>query len=68
MRLIMTKKMASRYSPDILAMALMWNLASPALYRQMRKENVLSLPSQSHLKRLARSMDFSTGMDSCTFK
>jgi hypothetical protein len=45
-----------RYSSFLLATAMMWQMTSPALYNQLRGEDVLSLPSVRHLKRLSSAL------------
>ena len=43
-----------RCSPSFLAYAFMWENSSPSLYKQMLKENVLSLHSIRHLHSLSK--------------
>jgi hypothetical protein len=65
--LAVTKKYGRRYSQDLLAASFMWNNTSPALFKQLKEEGFLSLPSQSHLRRLSQAFQTETGMSpSCT--
>lgn len=55
-----------RYSPSLLALALMWENSSPSLYKQLLKENVLSLPSIRHLNSLSKTFCMETGLTGST--
>ena len=68
MKLSFIKKKALRYSPELLSLALTWSLCSPNLYKRIQEENILSLPTIAHLKRLSKAFDFSTGLDENTLK
>ena len=41
----------------MLAMAVMWQQVLPATYNQIVSDNVLTLPSVRHLRRLASALD-----------
>ena len=56
-RLLFKKTKGRRYSPGLLAMAMMWQMTSPALYRQMLEEKTLCLPSVGHLKKLSKAFN-----------
>jgi hypothetical protein len=51
---------------DLLACAAMWQSVSPALYRQILDEDIVSLPSVSYIKRLSASLHTQTGMSLST--
>ncbi len=57
-----------RYSPDLLAAATMWKTTSPALYKQLLLENVLSIPSIGHLSQLSKALTTETGMSNATVR
>ena len=48
---------ARRYSPSLLSMSILWQQTSSAAYRQVSNEDVLTLPSQRHLRRLTSALD-----------
>ena len=52
--LAMTRR---RYSPSLLAMTALLQRISPACYKQMHRDNLLTLPSADHLRRLSSSID-----------
>ena len=55
-----------RYSPVMLATAAMWENCSTALYKKMRQEGNLTLPSVGYLKNLSNSLNVDTGMNAST--
>ena len=50
--LVFPKPNARRYSSSMLAMAFMWQSVSPALYRQIDSDRVLTTPSVKHVREL----------------
>ena len=46
-----------RYSPSLLAMASLWQRISAACYKLILQDNVITLPSSHHLRRLCSSID-----------
>jgi hypothetical protein len=66
LRLATISPYTRRYSPSLLAFALMWENSSPSLYKQMLKENVLSLPSIRHLHNLSTTFSMDTGQTDST--
>ena len=62
MRLCLKKKESRRYSPSLLACAMMWNNTSSSLYKQMLSENILCLPTIRHLQNLSSSISMNTGL------
>ena len=46
-----------RYSLSLLAMASLWQRISPAYNKQILQDNVITLPSSHHLRRLCSSSD-----------
>ncbi len=62
LRLALKDPNGRRYSPALLATAMMWERTSPALYKQFIKEKLFTLPSIAHLRRLSSSLDCSDGL------
>jgi len=60
--------MARRYSSSLLASAVLWQKTSPALYHQLRSEDYLCLPSESHIKRLSQALNAENGLTNETKK
>ena len=56
-----------RYSAIILAMAVMWDNISPALYRHIVAEDFLTLPVEKHVRRLS-GPTMSTGLPDATIE
>ena len=57
-----------RYSPGLLACAMMWQNTSTALYKLLLSEKVLCLPSIRHLKRLSKAIEVDTGVNDTTIR
>ncbi len=55
---------ARRYSSDLLAAAVLWKTSSPSLYKQLREEELLTLPSVGHLQFLTKSLNVEPGLTS----
>lgn len=64
LRLSSKKKMSRRYSSSLLAMACVWMQSSPSLYRQIRNEALLLLPSPNTIKRLSSALSVDCGISS----
>ena len=64
--LVFSKPRGRRYSPGLLAMALLWENISPALYKQLLSANVLTLPSITWLKHLSRDVKVGDGLPQST--
>ncbi len=62
LHLAITPMHARKYSADLLAAALMWKTTSTSLYRQLIREDCLTLPSLCHLIRLSKSLTTGTGL------
>ncbi len=60
--LVITPKNSRKYSADLLAAALMWKTTSTSLYRQLIREDCLTLPSLGHLTRLSKALTTGTGL------
>ena len=45
-----------RYSQDVLALACMWQNISPALYKQIQADGVLTLPNYKYVRRLSSAL------------
>jgi len=52
-----------RYSPDLLTMSCVWRNTSPALYRQIKNEGVLTLPTAKYVRRLSSGLDVDSGFE-----
>ena len=61
LNLALKPKMGRRYSPDMLSCALQWMKTSPALYRQLLDEGLLTLPSVNHLQKISTALNVETG-------
>ncbi|XP_059098007.1 uncharacterized protein LOC131892234 [Tigriopus californicus] len=57
-----------RYSPGLTALAVLWFKTSPCLYKQLRNEGILSLPSIKHVQRLSRALRVESGVSDATVK
>ncbi len=66
MILAITPVRSRRFSNDLLAAATMWKVTSPSLYKQLVKENILTLPSYNHLQSLGKDLNVGTGVSSST--
>ena len=55
--LLFRKPNARRYSPSMLAMAVLIEQISPACYKQLHSDGFLTLPSLGHLRRLCSAID-----------
>ncbi len=55
-------KKGRKYSSDLLAAAVLWKTTSTALYKQLLREDCLTLPSLSLLTKLSRSLTTDTGV------
>ena len=64
--LSVVQKSSRRYSPNLLAYAALWENTSPALYKQILKEDILALPTQRHLKKLTSAFTVEAGMSKST--
>ena len=51
-----------RYSSDLLASASLWKATSPALYRLLNSEGLLSLPSVPYLQKIMRALSVDEGL------
>ena len=58
--LVLKKPQGRRYSKELLAMACMWENVSHALYKQIQLDDVITLPTAKHVRRLtsALTVDF----------
>ncbi len=60
--LALSQKFARKYSSDLLAAAVLWKTTSTALYKQLLREDCLTLPSLSLLSKLSKSVTTDTGI------
>ena len=66
LQLAVTRKYARRYSPHLLATAMMWKCYSSSLYKHMVHQGTLTLPSVSRLIHLSAAFNMTTGLsDTC---
>ncbi|TRY79235.1 hypothetical protein TCAL_17042 [Tigriopus californicus] len=56
LELALAKPKSRRYSASLLASASMWQIPSPALYKQFLSERILSLPGLTTIKRLSSNL------------
>ena len=54
--LVFVKPQARRYSPDLLGMTCMWEMCSPALYKQICSSDVLTFPHYKYLRSLTSAI------------
>ena len=64
--LVLKSPKSRRYSPYLLAMAMMWHSTSPALYQQLRNEGILTMPSVRHLRRLSSALNIDGSLSTST--
>ena len=57
-----------RYSPDLLSICVLWENASPSLYKQIRDEGLLTIPSTRYIKELTSALSVETGLTENTIK
>ena len=57
LELIFKEPKGRRYSPSLLAMAVLIHTISPACYRKLLADGILLLPSERHLRRLIKGMN-----------
>ena len=56
LRLVEKKPKARRYSQELLGMACMWRSISAALYKQIQRDDVFTLPDEKYIKRLSSAV------------
>ena len=57
-----------RYSPELLSICVLWENCSSNLYKQIRDEGVLTLPSVRYIKKLTSALNVDTGLTEQTVK
>ena len=67
LKLCLVPSHARRYSPSLLACSVLWENASPSLYKQIISD-VITLPSIRHIHRLASAINIDTGLTDSTVK
>ena len=65
-RLATTSPYGRRYSLNLLAFTLVWEISNLSLYKQMLKEDILSLPCIRHLHSLSKTFCMDTGLTNST--
>ena len=51
-----------RYFPNILSICVLWENASSSLYKQIRDEGLLTIPSTRYIKKLSSALSVETGL------
>ena len=59
---VIQKKLFLRYRPEFVWTALSWMKTSPALYRVLQTDGLLTLPTMRYLKRISSSFSLETGL------
>ena len=62
LRLLKGSSQSNRFSTSFLWAAITWQKTSPALYKLMREDGLMTLPSISYLKQLSSSFSLSSGL------
>ena len=57
-----------RYSPDLLSMCVLWENNSSSLYKPIREEGVLTLPSPRYIRKLNSVLSVDTGFTEQTLR
>lgn len=65
-QLAFKKKHGRRYSPDLLATAVLWENCSPRLYKQLVDEGLLTLPNAAYVQGLSKPLDVTTELSPAT--
>ena len=68
LKLALKSSRGRRYSPTLLTTCVLWKMTSPALYKQIDKEGVLSIPSPKYIDKLAKPFKPETGFPESTKK
>ena len=66
LKLTASSSRSVKYSANLTLTAMTWLKTSPALYRVLKKDGRLSLPSVSYLRRLSSAYHLETGLSSAT--
>ena len=66
LKLSASSNRALKYSANLTLTAMMWQKTSPALYRVLKSDGRLSLPSVSYLRRLSSAYHLESGLSSAT--
>ena len=64
--LVLKHPNARRYSKDFLARACMWHSVSPALYKQIEKSGIITIPNHKYARRLTNSITIENEMSEGT--
>ena len=64
LRLLKGNNQSNRFSTSFLWAAITWQKTSPALYKLLREDGLMTLPSISYLKQLSSSFSLSSGLSS----
>ena len=62
LRLLKGSNQSNRFSTSFLWAAITWQKTSPALYKLLREDGLMTLPSISYLKQLSSSFSLSSGL------
>ena len=66
LKLLKGSPQSNRYSTSFLWTALTWQKTSPALYKLMREDGLLTLPCPSYLKQISSSFCLESGLSKAT--
>ena len=64
--LLLKHRNGRRYSKEFLAIACMWQTISPALYKQMLADNIITLPNHKYVRRLTGSITVENDLSEAT--
>ena len=62
LNLSIVHKNARRYSSDLLCQAVLWDCTSPALFKQIHHEGLLTIPTPKHVQRLKVPFSAESGL------
>ena len=62
LRLLKGSNQTNRFSPSFLWAAITWQKTSPALYKLLKEDGLMTLPSISYLKQLSNSFSLASGL------
>ena len=68
LKLAITPLKARRYPPSILTTTVLWKMTSSALYKQVHKEGILTIPAPNYLDKLTKPFTAETGFPESTKK
>ena len=57
-----------RYSPNLMGLAVMWHECSSALYKQIKSDNVITLPSERRIRQLTNALTVTYDLSDSTVR